>query len=91
MESWVTSGSETIYYPDVKVFGSKLKQLRLSKKLSLKDVSRKIGWWHWCIEDWENGEPVSFDTLKTLAEFYHVSTDYLLSKDRSEYQQLTLF
>ncbi|XQY90663.1 helix-turn-helix domain-containing protein [Metabacillus sp. HB246100] len=91
MELWVHSGSETIYYPDVNVFGFKLRQLRQSKHLSIKEISEKIGWWHWCIEDWENGEPVSPDTLKHLADFYNVSTDYLLSKEMNQYEQLSLF
>lgn len=81
----------TLVYEDVNVFGQKLKQLRRSKKLSIKEFSQKIGWWYWCVQDWENGEPVSVETLNKIAGFYNVSPEYLLSKETSQHEQLSLF
>lgn len=86
-----TGEEETLYYPDVKVFGKKLKKLRQSRKLTIKELSDQIGWWHWCIDEWENGSPVCGDTLRQLADYFNVSADYLLSAEMNEFEQLTLF
>jgi transcriptional regulator with XRE-family HTH domain len=94
-KSWVycydseTSTYITVYYDNPKIFGDKIKQLRKEKGLTVKQFSDHIGWWHWCIEAWENGDMVDITTLRKLAHFFNVSTDYLLSNKENE--QLSLF
>jgi len=94
-ESWVYCKDPdigeyiTVYYDDPKIFGGKIKQLRKAKGLTVKQLSDHIGWWHWCIAAWEDGDIVDIVTLRKLAHFFGVSTDYLLSKKTSE--QLSFF
>jgi ribosome-binding protein aMBF1 (putative translation factor) len=82
---------ESIFYEDIKIFGMKLTQLRESKKLSIEQLSHRIGWDSLCIEAWEKGDPVSGKMIKQLSHFYGVSVDWLLSKSMPMYEQLTLF
>lgn len=87
----VTSGTIEIVYEDVKVFGRKLKQQREQKGKTLKQMSADIGWWHWCIDNWENGEGVSLETIEKLSSYFGVPVDYLLSPHMEEHYQLSLF
>ena len=61
------------------IFAKKLKDLRLEKNLNQSQIADLLGVTYFTVGKWENSkaEP-SFDTLKKLAEFFDVSTDYLL-------------
>lgn len=57
----------------------KLKELRLEKGLSQKEVSTALGLTRSAFTNYENGyrEP-SLETLKKICQFFDVSADYLL-------------
>ena len=60
-------------------FGKKLKELRLERKLSQRELGNILGVCNQTISFWETGsrEPV-LDTLVKLAVFFEVSVDFLL-------------
>ena len=62
-----------------------LKYLRSLNAISQKDFAKKLGVSQQTIASWENGrtEP-SNDLLKDIADYFNVSTDYLLGRDISE-------
>lgn len=65
----------------MRIFGEKIKELRLENKLSLKELSKATGISKSSISRWEKGEvDIKSDELLTLAHFFKVSTDYLLGE-----------
>ena len=59
--------------------GVRLKELRIDKGLTLKEVSKKLGITRSALSNYEAGiRQPSFETLKNICEFFHVSADYLL-------------
>lgn len=64
--------------------GKKIKNLRLEKGYSQRELGEILGFCNQTISFWESGqrEP-DLDTLILLADFFEVSTDFLL--DRKEY------
>ena len=67
------------------MFSNRLKELRKVKNVSQKELSDLLKLTPQAISKWENGlsEPDN-DSLITLAEFFNVSTDYLLGKSNIE-------
>jgi len=64
---------------DLKVFGERLRGLRKGKKLVLADIAELLDVSTTQAGDMENGKTgTSLQRLVMLAEFYHVSIDYLL-------------
>lgn len=62
-----------------------LKDLRMSRKLTKKEVAEKVGITERAYIAYEYGErDVSTETLIKLADFYNVSADYLLGRDTGE-------
>lgn len=61
------------------IFAIRIKELRTSKGLTLKDVSSVLGIHLMTYAHYEHGdrEP-SLDTIRNLAHYYEVSSDYLL-------------
>ena len=61
------------------IFGNKLKELRLEKKLSQRKLGEMLGFCNQTISFWEIGrcEP-DYDALVAIARFFNVSTDFLL-------------
>lgn len=64
----------------------RIKELRLEKGLSQKDIARGINTSQRSISRWENGdnEP-TFSALCELSEFFDVSIDYLCGKNGDEF------
>src|SRR5690606_12045250 len=63
------------------IIGEKLKELRLQKNLTLRELGKLTNISHSFLADIESGRSVpSIDTLETLADFFGVSTDYLLGR-----------
>lgn len=60
-------------------FAENLKQLRLQNQLTQKILAEKLDYSQSIICDWEKGlkEPTA-NAIKTIANFFHVTTDYLL-------------
>lgn len=61
------------------MFGIRLKELRLERHLTQKQLAQELGYVQAMIHFWENGvnEPTESAIRKT-ALFFNVSTDYLL-------------
>ena len=56
-----------------------LKDLRIEKKLSQKQLAKELGVLERTISYWESGSrECDFDTLILIAKFFEVSTDFLL-------------
>jgi len=63
------------------MLGSRLKELRNKKKLTQKQLAEKINVTHVSISGYESGNrSPDTDTLQRLADFFEVSTDYLLGR-----------
>lgn len=64
---------------DLNKFGERLRTLRKKNKLVLADVAKLLGTSITQVGDMENGKTgTSLARLVLLAEYYHVSTDYIL-------------
>lgn len=62
-----------------------LKQLMAKKKIKNKDFSEKIGISPNQVRYWEqHGNIPKYEVLKRIADFFGVSTDYLLGKESNE-------
>ena len=60
-------------------FADVLKELRVEKNLSIQELSRKVGLGSSSISRWENNQAdIKSEQLIALANFFEVSTDYLL-------------
>ena len=63
----------------MKIFGERLRQLREEKKLSAKALGKNIGVSDAAILNWENNvNDVKGEFLVKIAQFFNVTTDYLL-------------
>ena len=63
----------------------RLQELRLSKRLSQKEVAHLVGLSAAVISNYESGERTpSVEILVALARLYHCSTDYLLGFDKND-------
>lgn len=71
----------TIKQEVILMFGKKIADLRKQRNLSQYDLAEKLGFSRGKISNYEQGtrEP-DFETLKQIADFFDVSTDYLLGK-----------
>lgn len=64
------------------MLGKRLKGLRTQKKLTQKQLAEKINVTHVSISGYESGNrSPDTDTLQKLADFFQVTTDYLLGRD----------
>lgn len=62
--------------------GERLHRVRIEKGLSQKEVARILGFSVGLMSNYENGERTpSLENLKSLANFYRCTTDYLLGLD----------
>ena len=61
-----------------KIFGERLKDLRMEEKLSIKQLSLKLGVSDAAISRWENGLQIpNIVYLVMIAKYFNVTTDYL--------------
>lgn len=66
------------------MLSNRLKSLRKSKRLTQKQLAQKINVTHVSISGYESGNrSPDTDTLQRLADFFEVSTDYLLGRTDS--------
>ena len=68
----------------------KLKNLRLAQRISQKDLAEILGISQQTIASWEIGrtEP-SNDNLKMIANYFNVTTDYLLGNEKESTPPIT--
>lgn len=63
----------------MEIFAERLKELREDKNLSIQALSRELKISASSIWRWENGDSdIKASQLKLLAQYFKVSTDYLL-------------
>lgn len=66
-------------------FPSILKELRKTKRLTQPELCEAIGYSHSIISEWENGKKIPTATaIITLANFFNVTTDYLLGLENED-------
>ena len=72
------------------MFGNRIKTLRLSYNLSQVQLAEQLSVSKQTVSNWENGyiQP-SIDILIRIANFFSVSTDYLLGLDDKTYIEVT--
>ena len=63
----------------MKVFAERLRELRIEKNLSMKQLAKALNTTDAAISNWENeiNEP-KISYLKAIAKFFNVTADYLL-------------
>lgn len=65
-----------------KLFGEKLLTLRKAKKVSQAEVAEYIGLTVAAYQNYENGRrEAGYEVISKLADFYDVTTDYLLGRE----------
>lgn len=65
--------------------GNSIKKLRIDRELSREDLAKNIGYGASIIRYWENNEktPNALAVI-ALADFFNVSTDYLLNREEED-------
>lgn len=73
------------------MIGNRLKELRTAKALTIQQLCEQIGINHNTYAKYERNErDVSTETLSMLADFYGVTTDYLLGREEQPNPLATL-
>lgn len=71
------------------MFGHNLARIRKQNKLSQYDLAEKMGFSRGQISNYEQGSrQPDFETLQKFADFFGVSTDYLLGRSQPELPEL---
>ena len=61
------------------IFAERLKELREEKGLSIRMLSKEVGYSDVAIGRWESKKQIpNIETLITFAKYFNVSSDYLL-------------
>lgn len=72
----------------------RIKTLTEQHKMSLAQLERDLGFSNGIISTWKNGKP-SIDKVEKVANYFHVSTDYLLGRnnelDSNDQEILAMF
>lgn len=64
------------------MFAKRIKYLRQTKELNQVQLSEKLGVAKQSVSNWENDNIMpSIEMLEKIADFFNVSTDYLLGRD----------
>ena len=67
------------------MFAKRIKFLRQSKELNQVQLAERLGVKKQSISNWENDNIMpSIDMLIRIADFFHVTTDYLLGREVTE-------
>ena len=67
------------------MLNEKIKELRNLFNLSQVELAKKLNVTKQCISNWENDNILpSIEMLIKIADFFHVSTDYLLGLEKKE-------
>ena len=71
------------------MFGNRLKELRKQKKISQESLGEMLGVTSNAVYSWEVGKAQpSIEVIKTLADFFQVSIDYLLGYEQTELDEI---
>lgn len=72
------------------MFGDMIRKLRTAHSLNQVQLAEKLGVSKQTVSNWENNNILpSIDMLVKTAEFFSVSTDYLLELDNRRYIEVT--
>jgi transcriptional regulator with XRE-family HTH domain len=72
------------------MLSEKIKKLRLAQNISQVELGKSLGVSKQCISNWENDNILpSIYMLIKLADYFSVSTDYLLCRDDKRYIDVT--
>lgn len=67
------------------MFAERIRYLRQSKELNQVQLAEKLGVTKQSVSNWENDNIMpSVEMLVRIADFFHVTTDYLLAHDVEE-------
>ena len=73
------------------MFEQRIRFLRQSRELNQVQLAEKLGVTKQSVSNWENDNIVpSVDMLEKIADFFNVSTDYLLGRDHKEWESGTV-
>lgn len=74
------------------MFKENIKKLRKSRGLTQKEIAEELGITQPTYQQWESGKrSPTGETLEKLADFFNVSTDFLLGRNNSEQVGLSKF
>ncbi|GHV01024.1 hypothetical protein FACS1894211_09860 [Clostridia bacterium] len=63
------------------LFGERVRELRLERRLSRRQLAEKFHLKQNAVYEWETrGKQTDYETLCKLADFFDVTTDYLLGR-----------
>jgi len=62
------------------MFAERIKQLRLARDLSQGDLAKGLHVAQTTVSQWESGRKPSIDMLAQIADYFNVTTDYLLGR-----------
>ena len=66
------------------MFSDSLKKLRKAKNLTQIELAKKLNVANGTVGNWESGNrQPDYETLKKIAEFFNVTTDYLLGREQT--------
>ena len=72
------------------MFEQRIRFLRQSRELNQVQLAEKLGVTKQSVSNWENDNIVpSVDMIEKIADFFNVSTDYLLGRDHKEWENGT--
>ncbi len=66
----------------------KIRQLRLKKKKSLRELSLYLGVAVTTYRAWEMGRKIPSNALKKIAEYHHVTVGYLLGQENNDHEAI---
>ena len=67
------------------MLNDRIKELRQAKRMTQVDLAKSLGLTKQCVSNWENDNVLpSVEMLSRLADFFGVSTDYLLCRDEGQ-------
>lgn len=68
------------------MLNERIKELRNSRKMTQVELAKALGLTKQCVSNWENDNVLpSIDMLCKLADFFSVTTDYLLCREEKEF------
>lgn len=65
----------------------KIKLLANEKKISIRQLEEALGFGNGVINRWRKNNP-GIDKVRLVADYFNVSTDYLLGRDNKKYYEL---
>lgn len=67
------------------MLNERIKELRNSRKMTQVELANALGLTKQCVSNWENDNVLpSVDMLCRLADFFSVTTDYLLCREEND-------